>query len=172
MMPWSSCALQNCHRRDRTIHSTGFLEMTSSAPPDIYFYFPYSLPNIWHDHKDTRVTAHWEIWSSKPSAANMTGELWQFLTLQSCLDRVYKNPKGSVFIQNDIENIWILLHPAPTRQSNNVVRVEVGKQGGMDWGSWEWLEHAAILRSWNTVANTGHNHKRQRAQSSTHTIQH
>lgn len=172
IMPWSSCALQNCHRRESTIHSTGFLEMTTSAPRDMYFYFPYSLPNIWHGQKDTRLTAHWEIWSSKQSAANTTGELGQSLSLQSCLERVYKNPKGIVFIQNDIENIWILLNPAPTRQSNDVVGVGVEKQGGTDWGSWEWLEHAAILRSWNTVANTGHNHKRQRAQSSTHTIEH
>lgn len=167
IMPWSSCALQNCYRRDSTIHSTGFLEMSTSAPRDIHFYFPYSLPNIWHGQKDTRVTAHWEIWSSKQSAANTTGELGQFLSLQSCLERVYKNPKGIAFIQNDKENIWILLNPAPTRQSNDVVGVGVGKQGGTDWGVLRMVRargHSALME---------HSSKhRTQSQTSASTIEH
>lgn len=66
-----------------------------------------------------------------------------------------------------------MLNPAPTRQSNNVgVRWGgwggVGRQGGTDWSSWGWSEHAAILRSWDTVANTD----RAQSQTSASTIEH
>lgn len=98
------CLLQNCPRRDNTIHPTGFLEMTISAP--LRYIRLLSLSLAKHLTGLEGHESHNRLVYLVKQAVNCKSRLENYVNLlsfQSCLRRLYTNPKGTVYIGNDIE---------------------------------------------------------------------